>query len=272
MAFVRPPLDHRAPGRPVISTMSDAHMSITDAYRAARSHRGTTAGFLFSKHVNDRLGSSLAAFAIRLGIHPSVVTLISLVVAVGSSILIIAEADQARRWWLPGLVACVCWQIAYILDCADGQVARATGKKSDFGARLDALVDFLGYSHYAVICALLTVIARWSHAPIPLIISCAALWPVGQIIFLLARADGNVGHSFYTGTNVFMLLLKTVRDTGFHLFVLGLWLFIDPKSVIYPVVIITVVNGVFLLASIAKEAYLSMRKERGHSATCDPST
>jgi phosphatidylglycerophosphate synthase len=267
MAIIRPALDDGASNRPVISAIPNAHVSLTDAYRAARAHR--SGGFLFTKYLNDRLASSFAALAIRCGIHPSVVTLIDLAIAVGASVLVIAEADQARQWWLPGLVACLSWQLSYVLDCADGQVARASGAKSDFGARLDSLVDFL--SHCAVICALLTVLARWSDAPIPLIVACAALWPVNLLIVTLARTDGNIGHSFTDGGHGFALI-KMVRDTGFLLFVIGLWLFTDPKSIIYPVIVITAFNGVFLLASIGREACLSMRHVRDQAAVDEGAT
>lgn len=261
MAVIRPALDDGASSQPMISTISNVHVSLTDAYRAARAHRA--GGFLFTKHLNDRLGSSFAALAIRFGIHPSLVTIIDLIIAAGASVLIVAEAGHARQWWLPGLVACLSWQLSYVLDCADGQVARATGKKSDFGARLDSLVDF--FSHCAVVCALLTVIARWSDTPIPLIVACAALWPMNLLIVALARTDGNVGHSFTTGGHIFAII-KTIRDTGFLLFVIGLWLFADPKSIIYPVVAITAFNGVFLLASIGREACLSMLKVKDQPA------
>ena len=35
-------------------------------------------------------------------------------------------------------------QISYILDCADGQLARATGTTSPYGAFLDRAMDFVG--------------------------------------------------------------------------------------------------------------------------------
>jgi phosphatidylglycerophosphate synthase len=266
MAFIRPALDDGASSPPAVSAIPGSHVSLGDAYRAARAHR--SGGFLFTKHLNDRLGSSFAAFAIRFGIHPSIVTLIDLVITVAASALIVAAADQAQQWWLPGIVACFSWQLAYVLDCADGQVARATGKKSDFGARLDTLVDFL--SHCAVICALLTVIAQ-SDVPIPLIVVCATLWPTNLIIVILARTDGNVGHSFTTSGHIFSII-KTMRDTGFLLFVIGLWLFVDPKSIIYPTMVITAFNAVFLLASIGREARLSMRDVRDQPAVVELTT
>src|SRR5262252_8303651 len=43
--------------------------------------------------------------------------------------------------WVVGLVALVAWQIAYALDCADGQLARVGGRTSAAGGRVDVLCD-----------------------------------------------------------------------------------------------------------------------------------
>jgi phosphatidylglycerophosphate synthase len=235
--------------------VDDRRASLTHLYRVAQTHRG--GGELFTKHVSDPLGSWIAAIAIRFGIQASIVTLASLLLALSATAVVIAEVDQAHQLWLPGLIAFVLWQLAYVLDCADGQVARATGKQSDFGARVDVLVDFL--IHGAIICSLVTVIARWSDPPAALLAACAALWPVNILIGVLARADGNMGHSF-TQRGGIVAVIKLARDTGFIMFATGVWLLIAPRSIILLVVAITVFNALFLLASIGREAYLSMRR------------
>ncbi|MDQ4093096.1 MAG: CDP-alcohol phosphatidyltransferase family protein [Actinomycetota bacterium] len=206
--------------------------------------------------MSDPFGSWIAAIAIRFRIQASILTLADLLFALSATAVVIAQVDQAHPWWLPGLIALVLWQLAYVLDCADGQVARATGKQSDFGARVDVLVDFL--VHGAIICSLITVIARWSDPPAALLAACAALWPVNLLIGVLARTDRNIGHSF-TQRGRIVTVIKLVRDTGFILFATGVWLLIAPRSIIFPVVAITAFNAFFLLASIGREAYFSMR-------------
>lgn len=228
--------------------------SLTESYRLARAHRG--GGDLFTRQVNDPLGSWVAAVAIRFDIHPTIVTLTDLMLALLASTLVIAQAEHLRAGWLPGLLALVLWQLSYILDCADGQVARATGKKSDFGARVDVLVDFL--VHAAVICALITVLTERVELPAALLAAFAMLWPVNLLIGVLARSDGNVGHSFSRRGGI-ITVIKLVRDTGFILFVMGMWLLVTPQTIVVPIVAITVINASFLLASIGREAYLSMR-------------
>jgi phosphatidylglycerophosphate synthase len=228
--------------------------TLVDAYRAARA--GRVGGFLCTTHVNERLASSVAALAIKWGVHPSVISVLDLLVAVAGSAYLIAAAGDAHQFWVAGLVACVCWQISYILDCADGQVARATGKSSDYGARVDVLVDF--FVHCVVIAALLAVIAEVSPIPAAVAASIAGMWMVNLIIGVLTRTDGNLGHSFTSGGRV-VEVFKLIRDTGFVLFVIGCWVWVDPDTVIFPVLAVTAFNVLFLIASIAREVYLSMR-------------
>jgi phosphatidylglycerophosphate synthase len=235
--------------------VEDGRLRLVACYHRARANRGD--GELFTELVNDRLGSFPATVAIRLGIHPSVLTLTGFVLGVIASIVVIAHADDAHGLWAPGLFGFVCWQLAYVLDCADGQVARATGKQSDFGGRVDVLVDFSVQS--SIICAVVTVIARWSHRPIVLLAVFATTWFVNLIVFLLSRADGNVGHSFSSSRRAPIRMMKLLRDYGFVLFVINGWLAVAPRSVIMPVLAVTVVNSAFLVASIGREAWLSMR-------------
>lgn len=227
--------------------------SVTEFYRRARDHRG--GGGLFTVRVNDPLGSWVAAVAIRFDVHPTVVTLTDLVLALVASAVVITQADHLHAGWLPGLLALVLWQLSYVLDCADGQVARATGKASSFGARVDVLVDF--FVHVAVICALVTVLAQRTHLPVALLVGFAILWPLNLFIGALARSDGNAGHSFSQRGGM-VAVIKLVRDTGFVLFVMGVWLLVHPQSIVIPVVAVSTVNALFLLASIGRETYLSM--------------
>ena len=240
-----PPIEHRP-------------ASLTESYCRARDHRG--GGGLFTVRVNDPLGSWVAAVAIRFGVHPTVVTLTDLTLALIASAVVITQADHLHAGWLPGLLALVLWQLSYVLDCADGQVARATGKASSFGARVDVLVDF--FVHVAVICALATVLTQRAHLPVALLVGCAILWPLNLFIGALARSDGNTGHSFSRRGGV-IGVIKLARDTGFVLFVVGIWLLINPQSIVIPVAAVGAVNALFLLASIGREAYLSMHRTKG---------
>jgi phosphatidylglycerophosphate synthase len=236
--------------------VEESRQSLAAGYRRARAHRGNDD--LFTRLVNDRLGWSVAAVGIRLGIHPSVITLVDLSLAMIASIVVITHAGEAHRWWTPGLIAFIGWQLAYVLDCADGQVARATGKKSEYGARVDILVDFS--VHSSIVCSLVIVIVHASHGAMLLLAMFATTWPVNLITWVLSRADGNVGHSFTRTKSGLIGILRLARDYGFVLFVFSGWLVVAPQSVVIPVIVVTCINVVFLAASIAREAWLSMRR------------
>jgi phosphatidylglycerophosphate synthase len=183
-------------------------------------------------------------------------TLANLVITVAGSVALTAGADRADRLWVPGWLALACWQLGYVLDCADGQLARATGKKSDFGARVDVLVDFA--VKISIVVAIVAVAAQFSDPPVILLALFIASWFESLIIGILARSDGNIGHSFMPGRGA-ADVVKLVRDTPFILLVLGIWLLVAPHNLIIPIAAIASINLSFVVASIAREAYLSMR-------------
>jgi phosphatidylglycerophosphate synthase len=229
---------------------------LVDSYRRARAQEG--AGGLFTTLVSNRLGSPVAAVGISLGVHPSVISLGNLLLATIASVFVVTRADHAESWWAPGVTAFVLWQLAYVLDCVDGQVARVTGKQSDFGARVDVLVDFS--VQISILCAITAVMAHFSDVSAVLVILFATSWFASMITFLLGRADGNVGHSFSQGRSGIIQMIKLLRDYGFIVFMVGGWLAVAPGSIVIPVIGLTIVNAVFLLASVGREAWLSMRR------------
>lgn len=247
------------PGR---SPLGSGQNTLRTMYRIAAANQSSTG--LFTTKVNDPFASCLAAVAMRFGIHPTVLSLSNMALAVVASAVVILQADSLQSPWLPGLGALVLWQLAYTLDCADGQLARATGKTSSFGARTDVLVDFL--ANAVVIAALLTVVVQQVDVPVPVLVIAAAMWPSSLLIYLLVRLDGNHGHSFTQRRGAAIATVKLIRDDGFILLAAGAWLFVDPTTVVIPVAAFCAAQSTFLLVSIAREAYLSIRPERLDSA------
>jgi phosphatidylglycerophosphate synthase len=86
--------------------------------------------------VFERLGGALAFVLGRLGATPHVVTLLGGLSGVAGAMVLGTADDVAGVLVAAGLLA-----LAYSLDCADGQLARATGRTSDVGAWLDVTVD-----------------------------------------------------------------------------------------------------------------------------------
>ncbi len=218
--------------------------------------RNKNGGF-YTYHVSCRMGSVLAV-AIGPQVHPSTVTIAGLVVGMSASTLAIA-AMAVRPAWVVGMIVLVGWQLAFGLDCADGQIARGTGKATRSGRRVDALSDFAGRG--SVIVAVTTVVADRSHVPAALLAVFAISWMVNLVVFLLWEEDG-ARHSLLPSNNPIITGLKLLRDDGFVLLVLGLGLAFWRRSLYWGLLGLTIMNTTFLAASIANEFRLSLLQAR----------
>jgi hypothetical protein len=84
-----------------------------------------------------RLSRPLSRLAVRLGIAPNLITVLSLAVGLAAAWCV----WQARPAW--ALAGVALYALAVVLDHADGEVARLALSESTFGARLDVAVDTL---------------------------------------------------------------------------------------------------------------------------------
>jgi phosphatidylglycerophosphate synthase len=95
-----------------------------------------------------RLSAALLAPAIRLGLHPNLVTCLGLGFGLAAALAYARWPDW--RFATLGFLLMVGW---HVMDGLDGQLARATGKASPFGRFLDGVAD------YATFIAVLSAIA-----------------------------------------------------------------------------------------------------------------
>jgi phosphatidylglycerophosphate synthase len=204
-------------------------------------HRG---GGLFTERVSQRVGARLAFAGYRLGLSPAALTLAGLVIGVGGSAALVVTP---RGGWALGLVVTLAWQLAYALDCADGQLARVTRTASPAGARLDILCDVA--VQVSVVTALAAVAA---DAPTWLVALFAGSWMVNVVTSVLAT--GPAAASLVSTRSVAVRLAKLVRDYGFVALLCGLVVTVWPGGVWWLFVAFSFVNGGFLLASVAQVA------------------
>lgn len=236
------------------TTLAEPRPSIADFHRVNRG------GGLFSESVSQWLGAVFALVAQRLGLKPTALTIMNLVLGLAASVTVVALADRVAAGdvpaWVVGLVALVGWQVAYALDCADGQLARVTGQGSAAGARVDVLCDVA--AQIALVTALGAVaVAQRPSTPVWLVAAFAGTWMVNLVTSVM-QAGPNAA-SMVTSTSLPVRLVKLVRDYGAVIFVAGLVLTFVPALTFWLVVAFTVVNGGFLLASIAFSARASLR-------------
>jgi len=216
-------------------------------------HRG---GGLYSELISQRIGARLALGAHRAGLSPTVVTVAGLAVGVGGSVALAALAPRAAAGavpaWLLGLAVTLAWQLAYALDCADGQLARVTGRTSAAGARLDILCDVA--VQISVVTALgVTAVAHDPGTPPWLVGLFAGTWMVNLVTSVLA--GGPAAASLLTSASTPVRLAKLVRDYGAVILVCGLVVTVAPAGTRWLMLALCVLNGGFLAASIVQATH-----------------
>jgi phosphatidylglycerophosphate synthase len=120
------------------------------------------------------VGAALAWLAERLGLGPHAVSILSLVVGCGG-VLVVATGGMDRL--AGGCVLFTALFGAYWLDCADGVLARVTGRTSSFGAIFDKVIDVL-----VALCAVAALGVAALGEPGPLI---SPRWQPAVLVFSL---------------------------------------------------------------------------------------
>lgn len=113
----------------------------------------------YSTFVVRKLSKPLTRLALRVGWSPNSITLLSLAIGIAAA----ASFALGNRWAL--VLGAVLLQLSLVVDCVDGEVARATRRFSALGAWLDASTDrvkeFLAYAGLAIGAGRLGVDIWW---------------------------------------------------------------------------------------------------------------
>jgi phosphatidylglycerophosphate synthase len=233
------------------------------SYRSALQLAGRGTG-LYSDWVVLPL-SSLVTMAF-LSVHPTVLTLANLAVGSAASLLAILAVNAEPAWPI-GLLVLAGWQVAYVLDCADGQIARATRKASVPGALVDMLSDVAMQS--TVVAALCVAVAHDHDVPVALLSLFATTWMVGFVATALLRGTDEVAHRLLPARSPIVALLKLPRDYGFMSLMLGLAYGFARPLLLVLVLGILALNLVYLAGMIGREARLSLLASRSTLAAAE---
>jgi len=199
-------------------------------FRAA--NRG---GGLYSEAVSQPLGAAIAVGAVRRGLSPNTLSVLNVLIGL-SGCLAVAVFPSS-------LVPAVAWQVAYAFDCADGQLARVTGRAGPAGARLDVLCDLV------VQIGVVTAVAGAARAPGWLAAAFGGTWLVNLVTSVLA--SGPSAGSLVAATSWPVRVVKLGRDYGAVILGCGLVLALRPQWTVELMAVLTAVNGGFLIASVA---------------------
>ena len=157
--WFRSPVDPEAAAQAVAS-VSDERIRQLQANRMDD-------GF-YSTFVVRRMSKPLTRLALRLNMSPNAVTLVSFAVGLGAA----GAFAAGYRWAL--VLGAILLQLSLVIDCVDGEVARATRRFSALGAWLDASTDrvkeYLAYAGLAIGAAAVAGVNIWPLAIIMLVL------------------------------------------------------------------------------------------------------
>ena len=177
------------------------------------------------------------------------------------SFVVIAAAEpvaDGRVWaWPVGLLALVGWQIAYALDCADGQLARVTGQTSAAGAPGGRALRRGGADRAGGGAGGDRGGAGVRDTPAWLLAAFAGTWMVNLVTSVMQ--SGPQAASMVTSRSLPVRVVKLVRDYGAVIALAGVVLTVAPQWTIWLVGGFTLVNAGFLAASIAFAGRQSLR-------------
>ena len=135
-------------------------------------------------HFNRPIGYVWALFFQRFGVHPNVVTILSIILGVAAGVMFYYP-DMTHT--LIGIFLLM-WASHY--DSCDGQLARMTGKKTRWGRMLDGFAGDLWFiTIYVAICL------RLMNQPLPFHLGEASGQTWSIYIWLIAWFSGTVCHS-----------------------------------------------------------------------------
>ncbi|MEI7055308.1 CDP-alcohol phosphatidyltransferase family protein [Nocardioides sp. CCNWLW239] len=143
----------------VESTVTDTSMTFAEAWATIGAAQKVGDGVpAYTRWVNRRAARVVAAAAVALGIGPNTVSFVSFGLSLAGLGALLALHTQNV---LAGAIAAVLLALGYVLDSADGQVARLTGRSSKQGEWLDHVLDA---ARVPAIHVTVLLLATWSDS------------------------------------------------------------------------------------------------------------
>ena len=186
--------------------------------RLFSSLKGEFEGFV-DRYFNRKLSRWFTRVFLVLGLSPNVITMIATVIG------LLAAAGFGIGTYSAGILAAALFQLAAVIDCCDGEVARLTFTESPFGAWLDIAMD--NVVHMAIFGGIAIGayqrVAAQDEAWIPLALGAAAI--VGNALsFLLVNRAQKIKQASGWKTPVHAawsdFMLKNVASRDFSVVVL----------------------------------------------------
>ena len=140
---------------------------------------------LVDRFFNRKVSRWFTRIFLAAGLSPNVITILATLVG------LVAAAGFGVGTYSTGIIAALLFQLAAIIDCCDGEVARLTFTESPFGAWLDITMD--NVVHMAIFAGIATGsylrMAGGDGAWVPLALGSAAILGNGLSFWLVTRAQ-----------------------------------------------------------------------------------
>jgi len=145
--------------------------------------KGEFEGFV-DRFFNRKVSRWLTRIFLAVGLSPNAITILATVVG------LVAGACFGVGTYNAGIIAALLFQLAAIIDCCDGEVARLTFTESPFGAWLDIVLD--NVVHLSIFAGIAMGsyqrIAGSDGAWVPLALGSASIAGNGISFWLVTRA------------------------------------------------------------------------------------
>ncbi len=130
------------------------------------------------RYVNRKCSGLFTRLFLRLHWSPNTITMVSMIVG------LVAAGFFIPGSWGYALIGALLFQLAVIIDCCDGEVARLTFSESKFGQELDIWAD--NVVHLAVFAGIACgayLQGPWEQTQLPLILGASAI--LANVVSLL---------------------------------------------------------------------------------------
>lgn len=152
--------------------------------RLFQSLKGEFEGFV-DRYFNRKISRLFTKVFLLLGFSPNAITMVSTVIG------LLAAVGFGFGTYAAGLTAAILFQLAAVIDCCDGEVARLTFTESPFGAWLDIVMDNI--VHMAIFAGIAVGaylrVAGSDDAWIPLVLGATAVVGNGSSFVLVSIAQ-----------------------------------------------------------------------------------
>jgi phosphatidylglycerophosphate synthase len=203
-----------------VRTLPDVRTAENKLYNSLK---GEFEGFV-DRYFNRKLSRWFTRLFLAIGLSPNSVT------ALAGLIGLLAAAGFGLGTYSAGVVAAVLFQLAAVIDCCDGEVARLTFTESPFGAWLDLVLDNI--VHMAIFAGIAVGLytTRMGQADewVPVALGVAAIAGNSVCFFLVEKVQkikAMNGWKAPTHAAWADIMLKNVASRDFSVALLGFALF-----------------------------------------------